>query len=116
MSLSRTIATTVVQHDVKAEQLVSVLSEYGLLSLLPVIKEEVEKLTSSRALQDTILVESPFPLSDKAQVRIKRIVGNDLANLEVTINKDLLSGFKARFKGKLYDASGQRIIKQLTHY
>lgn len=116
MSLSRTIAASVVEHDIKAEKLMDVLREYNLVSLLPTIKEEVEKLKASEVEGNTIHIESPFPLNDSALARIKRIVGNDLADTHVTINKDLLSGFKARFKGKLFDASGQRIINKLTQH
>jgi F0F1-type ATP synthase delta subunit len=60
------------------------------------------------------MIEAPFALSDDAIRKVKRIVGNDMADHEVTINKKVLSGFKARFRGTLYDGSAERIIKQLT--
>ena len=63
---------------------------------------------------DSIIIESPFPLSDDSIKKIKRIVGNDIAEHEVMINPQVLAGFKARFRGTLYDGSAERIIKQLT--
>lgn len=116
MSLSRSIATSVVRNNIQAQVLLETLRQYNLLSLLPSIKEEIAKLQEKSAEQNTIRVESPFPLNEKALARIKRIVGNDLADAEVAINKEILSGFKARFKGKLYDASGERIINKLTQH
>jgi len=116
MSLSRKIAACVVIQEVAIDALVERLREYNLLALLPSIKEEVAKLQTKKLSEGTIAIESPFELSTEAIVKIKRIVGNDLAETEVTINKEILSGFKARFKGKLYDGSGERIIKQLTNH
>jgi F0F1-type ATP synthase delta subunit len=113
MSLSRKIAKTIVEHAIKVEHLETVLREYNLVSLLPAIKDEVEKLYS-HASDSVVQIESPFDLSLESIATIKRIVGNDLAEANVSINKDILSGFKALFKGRLYDGSGERIIKQLT--
>ena len=112
MSLSRSIAQTVLKQNNTGSDLVDVLRRYNLLSLLSSIKEEMKKLTEREAAKDIIQIESPFPLNDKALGRIKRIVGNDLADAEVTINQHLLAGFKARYKGKVYDGSAERIIKQ----
>lgn len=115
MSLARKIAQSVIANNTSGDQLVDVLTNYKLLSLLPAITNEVAKLGTLSAKKDIMYIESPFPLNDAAVAKIKRIVGNDLTQTEVTINKNILSGFKARFKGKLYDGSGERIIKKLTN-
>lgn len=114
MALSRRIAETVVQGNIPVERLVEVLARYGLVSLLPAIRTEMEKYARAAGNRETIHIESPFPLSEKALGRIKRIAGNDLAQAEVTLNETLLAGFKARYKGMLYDGSAERIIKQFT--
>lgn len=113
MSLSRTIAQSIIEHEIPAKQVVHVLESYGLLALLPQITEEAERIVSSKQEENAIKIESPFPLSNDALARIKRIVGNDLAETDVSINPSLLAGFKARWKGRLYDGSAERIIKQL---
>lgn len=114
MSLSRKIAETIVRNGIETADVVPVLESYGLIGLLPSIVAEAKKLAVQEGDRETIHIESPFPLDDEASKRIKRIVGNDLASVSVSINKDLLAGFKARYKGKLYDGSAERIIKQLT--
>lgn len=115
MNLSQKIAKFIVEKNLDIDSVVEVLRSYKLLSLLPSIKEAIQKMDSNTAVRDTVLIESPFEVSDEALKSIKRIVGNDLAPHEVTINKELLAGFKARFKEKLYDASAERIIRNLTH-
>jgi F0F1-type ATP synthase delta subunit len=114
MSLSRTIAKMIVEKNIPISDAIEVLQSYDLLPLLPAIKSDIEKLAKDEGDRETIHIESPFPLSEKALSRIKRIVGNDLAHTEVTINEHLLAGFKARYKGRLYDGSAERIIKQFT--
>jgi F0F1-type ATP synthase delta subunit len=115
MSISRRIAEVVVQKEIGADDIIAALSSYNLLSLLPSIQKDIIKLASKKGDEDVIHIESPFPLDEQALARIRRIVGHDLAKTEVTINTELLAGFKARFKGKLYDGSAERIIKHLTN-
>ena len=115
MTLSRNIAETIVKKGASVEMVVETLRTYKLLSLLPSIKKAAEQMKRSESGSEAIAIESPFPLDETALARIKRIVGNDLAPHAVTINPDLLAGFKARFKGMLYDGSAERIIKQLKN-
>lgn len=114
MILSRQIAELLLKKKVGVDEVTKALSTYGLLSLLPNILNAVTRLTRDEKEQDTIRIESPFEIEESALARIKRIVGNDMAPTEVTINKNLLAGFKARHKGMSYDGSAARIIKQLT--
>lgn len=114
MSLSRNIAHAIIDKNIPATGVVEVLQNYKLLSLLPAILSDMKRLSHDTGNRETIRVESPFEVGKDALVRIRRVVGNDLAPTEVTINKELLAGFKARYKGKLYDGSAERIIKQLT--
>ena len=114
VTLSRRLAYEIVNKGVSVNDVTEVLKTYKLLSLLPSILKAVSQLHSVNVLQETILIESPFTLSPKALARIKRIVGNDIADHELTISKKLLSGFRARFRGKLYDVSAERIIRQLV--
>jgi F0F1-type ATP synthase delta subunit len=113
MSLSRTIAKVIMEKSVTVSDVTSVLKSHNLLALLPQILKALKQMNVSSRSENTILVESPFPLSENAIARIKRIVGNDIAPHIAAINKDLLTGFKARFRGRLYDGSAERIIKQL---
>jgi F0F1-type ATP synthase delta subunit len=114
MSLSRKLATLIVTERTTLSDVVTLLTKYKMLSLLPSIKQAVIQASSQVGAQEVIKIESPFPLSDDAITHVKRIVGNNTVDHEVTINPKILAGFKARFKGILYDGSAERIIKQLT--
>lgn len=115
MSLSRKIAEMLIQKNVPVEMLIETLRSYKLLPLLPSIKKDLEKLSRSQDNETRIHIESPYALNEEALTRIRRIAGNDLAETDVTINRELLAGFKARWKGKMYDGSTQRIIRQLLN-
>jgi F0F1-type ATP synthase delta subunit len=112
MSLSRTIAKALYTQKTTEGDVVSLLTKYNMLSLLPSIVKELKQFSLQGNKQDTLLIEAPFDLDVSAISKIKRIAGNDLASHEISINKNLLSGFRARFKGVLYDGSADRIIKQ----
>jgi F0F1-type ATP synthase delta subunit len=113
MTYSRVLAKYIVDNKTSVDALFASLKSFGLLSLLPEICVEVKALRAKMLEQEKIEIESPFPLDNDAVARIKRIVGNDIAPYEVTISPKLLAGFKARFKGKLYDGSAERIMRQL---
>ena len=113
MPLSQTLALFLIEGKVTIDDIVTLLTKYKMLSLLPQIHKAVRKLQISIKDKESIIIESPFSLSEDSVRKIKRIVGNDLANTEVVIKENILSGFKARYKGKLYDGSGERIIQQL---
>lgn len=113
MTLSRSLADLIVRKGVSVAQVEESLRSYNLLSLLPSIKKEAEQMLSAERASDAIAIESPFPLDERSLARIKRIVGNDLAPTVTTTNPDILAGFKARYKGTLYDGSAERVIRQL---
>jgi F0F1-type ATP synthase delta subunit len=106
------LAEVIVRREIPADAVVDVLRTYRLLSLLPFITKDIERLSGVLSRRDTIYIEAPFYLGKDALARVKRVAGNDLAPAEVRINKDILAGFKARYKGKLYDGSAERIIRK----
>jgi F0F1-type ATP synthase delta subunit len=113
MKLSRNIARLLVEKKVTLDEVVSMLRGYKMLGVLPSVEKAVKEIHEGENDKSTMKIESPFPLSDDAIATIKRIVGNDIASHEVTINEALLAGFKVRFKEQLYDGSAERITKQL---
>ncbi len=113
MNLSKKIAQLIVEKNISIDAVTDALNAYSLLSLMPSILEQVKRMKVRESLQDTLRIESPFLLDQHAIEHIRKIVGDEKAEHEVTINKNLLAGWKARFKEKLYDASAERIIRQL---
>lgn len=82
-----------------------------MLGLLPAVKKSLIEISHRSETRTTVMIESPFLLTSESIQRIKRIVGNDLAPHDVSVNKNLLAGFKARYKEILYDGSAERVIK-----
>ena len=115
MSLSRTLATSLVTKKSSLNDVIELLTKYKLLVLLPSIKQDLIQISSSVHKKDTVIIESPFKLSPPVVEKIKGMVGDIGAPYEVVINKNILAGFKAKFKGIMYDGSAERIIKQLLH-
>ncbi len=114
MTLSRKLATLIIEKNIAVEDISATLAKYNLLGLLPAILANVEEIGTHAKKGDTLAIESPFPLTEDAISHIKSMTGQGKVPHEVTINKNLLAGFKARFRGKLYDGSAERIIRQLT--
>ena len=114
MSLSRKLATLISTEQVSVSQMTDVLTKYKLMSLLPSVRYALLQLSSRATTSNTIMIESPFPLGDDAIKKIKTIVGDDRAEYKMIINKKICAGFKARWRGTLYDGSAERIIKQIA--
>lgn len=115
MPLSRTLALYLAHGKASLDDVITLLSTYKLLDLLPSIKNALTQISSQVHKKDFILIESPFALSAHSIEKIKGMVGDAHAPHEVIINKRILAGFKATFKGMMYDGSAERIVKQLSH-
>lgn len=111
MILSRKLANLLIEKKVSVLQISDLLTKYKLLALLPQIKNIVLETSSRNRVSDTLAIESPFLLSEDVVAHIKKITGNEKSSHIVTVNKKILAGFKARYKGKLYDGSAERIIR-----
>jgi F0F1-type ATP synthase delta subunit len=98
MTLSRKLATLILEKNISVSDITEMLTKYKLTSLLPTILREVKQMNKGESKKDMILIESPFELGEKAIAHIK----------------NLLAGWKARSNGMLYDGSAERIIKQLV--
>ncbi len=114
MTLSRKIANSIVTKNIPISSVVELLTKYKMLSLLPLITRAVKERGTLYARRDSVMIESPFALSPSAVDAIKKIVGAPSSHHDVTINKNLLAGFKARYQEVLYDGSAERIIKNFT--
>lgn len=115
MPLSYQLARLLISGKASLTDVVNELTKYKMLALLPSIKKALVNLSSHEEGKQIVRIESPFPLSNNAVEVIKKIIGEGTAHHTVTINKNILAGFRARFRGRLYDGSAERIIKQLIH-
>lgn len=115
MPLSRKLAIYILQGKASVNDVVELLTKYDLLTLLPSIKQSLSQMSTGVHKDATIMIETPYNLSDSSITRIKEIVGHQNAPHVVVINKNILAGFKAKFKGMMYDGSAERIIRQITN-
>lgn len=115
MPLSRKLAIYILQGKASVNDVVELLTKYDLLTLLPSIKQSLIQMSSSVHKDSTIMIETPFNLSDKSITTIKGIIGNTDAPHSIIINKNILAGFKAKFKGMMYDGSAERVMRQFTN-
>lgn len=115
MPLSRKLAALIIEEKASLSEVFALLEKYKLLALLPSIKEALIQMSSHSSREDTVMIESPFPLSEDSIQYIKNIAGDTTKPHEVIINKKILAGFKAKFRGMMYDGSAERIIKQLVN-
>lgn len=116
MALSRQIAELMVKKNVSVQAVTDALARYNLLGLLPSVKNDVLKLTREQGVAESVHIESPFELDALALSQIQTLIGSGKAETRVTINKDVLAGFKARYKGKLYDGSAERIVRNIINH
>ena len=115
MSLSRTIAQSIVKNNLPLESVVERLKTYKLLPLLTPIMHHLRVLEKQSSREDTLEIESPFPVSDESlAVILKKSGSKKESKYHITITPSILAGWKARYRGKLYDGSAERIIRQLV--
>jgi F0F1-type ATP synthase delta subunit len=114
MPLSRKIAKLLLEGKVTVSMVVTVLEKYKLTDLLPSIKQSLIQMSQGVHSNETIMIETPHELSKQALDAILRMVGDTEATYKISINKNVLAGFKAKYKGMLYDGSAERIIRQIT--
>ncbi len=115
MPLSRKLAKLILMKQASLASVIELLTKYKMLSLLPSVHQALLQMSLQVGKKDILMIETPFPLNVDSIKIIKRMVGNENAEHEISINKNILAGFKARFKGVLYDGSAERIIKQINN-
>jgi F0F1-type ATP synthase delta subunit len=112
MPLSYQLAKLLLLEKTTLPDVVTILTKYKMLALLPSIHKALSNLSKNKGIYTTIMIETPYTLSLDSVDIIKAMVGNKNAPHTITLNKDVLAGFRARFEGTLYDGSAERIIKQ----
>lgn len=115
MPLSRKLAICILQEKIPLDEVLNLLIKYNLLGLIPFIKTSLSQMSLDIHKHNTIMIETPFELSQDSVKKIKEIIGKQDVPHAIFINKNILAGFKAKYNGLLYDGSAERIIRQLTN-
>ncbi|MEN9880993.1 MAG: hypothetical protein RLZZ308_176 [Candidatus Parcubacteria bacterium] len=111
-SLSHKIAAAVYTHKIEGGAVIAVLEKYRLTALLPEICTILKQIFEKEKEGKSVVIHTPFFLSDEAVSHIKKKIGAEHATSRVILKKNLLAGFKATYNNTLYDGSAERIIKQ----
>lgn len=62
----------------------------------------------------TLVIQSPFSLEDQQVDQISnKVTGESNTRRDMQINKNLLAGFRATYKGRVYDGSARQYITKL---
>lgn len=123
MTSSREIAQTVFQSLQAGEKpadvataLEAFLGESNLKQLLPTVLAHLERLVEESQQSDAVRITVSHEVSKKTEGAIKKMVGaEEGASSEVTVDPAIISGFIARYQGKIFDASGKRQLINLKH-
>jgi F0F1-type ATP synthase delta subunit len=91
-----------------------VLIAYKQESLYTSFLKNFKKLLERQNEFETFFIESPYPLHPETQARVIKAITND-PNPSVVYkeNKDLLLGFRASYRGQVFDASAKKYITNL---
>lgn len=98
-----------------AEALNVFLTERNLRQLLPDIIRHVERELEESKKQDVVKIISSHDLSTKLQNEIRNSIDAEDAEIETSVDPQIISGFIARYKGRLFDASGKRQLESLKN-
>ncbi|MFZ2151661.1 MAG: F0F1 ATP synthase subunit delta [Minisyncoccia bacterium] len=97
--------------------LTSFLTRSHLTHLLPAIVLLLKKKAVEEGKQDTISITSATTLSEKVIDRISDLahknVGTIPASVNMVVDKSLVGGFVAVYKGKVFDGSVKTMLSSL---
>ncbi len=93
----------------------NILEKYGKSDLFPSVLDKILVDFKKENESETLVIDSPFELSDDTIKKIKNIVSPLDTDMDVkrNISPKLLAGFRARHKGTVYDASARQYIETL---
>jgi F0F1-type ATP synthase delta subunit len=102
-----------------SEAFIAFLEENNLLVQLPRIIQRLESHSEKEKKHNTLIIESPFTLSDSLLKKIqKQSEAENAQSISFVENSELLGGFRATYQGRVIDASLkhnlQVLKKQLT--
>lgn len=89
------------------------IKKRNLDSQIPSIFYHLEKINEREKEKVSIIIEAPHDLSQKTIENVKDFL--QASNLPEVFkkNKDLIGGFRAKWRGNLYDASVSNSLKKL---
>lgn len=114
--LAKAFATLLIENKTTLPAVEDALKRFHLLSLLPSILDELKHHQKENRISDTIYIESPFPITKDNELTIKKLLNAEEKDHHFIENKNLLAGFRARYKGTMVDSSMKRILNTFINH
>jgi F0F1-type ATP synthase delta subunit len=95
------------------EQFFLFIKEKKLEAQLPSILNKLEYLLKNLDEKNKIQIEAPHALSEATVKDIKNFLQVPEMEEKVSLNKELIAGFRARYNGIIYDASFKTGLENL---
>jgi len=89
------------------------IEKRNLTTQLPSILIHLEKIIELEKEKKGIQIETAHEISHETTKHIKTFLKADELSEVIKINKDLIGGFRAKWNGKIYDASIKNSLKKL---
>lgn len=97
----------------------TLLTRSHLTHLLPTIVEILKTKVTQENKEDTISITSATPLTENVVDRISDLahkeVGTIPTSVSMTVDKSLVGGFVAVYKGKVFDGSVKTMLNSLLN-
>jgi F0F1-type ATP synthase delta subunit len=117
-SIARSMRTKI-QKGIALEKVLEkteqVLKEEGQYVFFAPALIRLKQLLKQDQQFETLNIEAPFLLAKEQVDKIsQKVTGKQVELKEFKLNENLLAGFTARYKGKLYDGSARQYITKLA--
>ncbi len=113
--LTKAFAQLLIEEKTTVESVERALTRFHLLSLLPSILGKLKQHQNELQLLDTVHIETPYPLSEDNKYKITKLLKAEQKVVEITENKSLLAGFRARYRQTMVDSSMERILNKFIN-
>jgi F0F1-type ATP synthase delta subunit len=90
------------------------LEKGKLKAQLPSILYHLEKITETEREKKGIVIEVAHEIKPKLAQEVKKYLEANRLPETVKIKKELIAGFRAKWQGRIYDASFQTGLKKLA--
>ena len=114
--LAKAFSTLLIEDKTTVDHVENALRRFHLLSLLPSILDELKHHQKEITTAETVYIESPFSITDENKDTIKALLQAKEKDHHFTLNKNLLAGFRARYKGTMVDSSMERILNTFINH
>lgn len=90
------------------------IQEKNFSGFLPQIKKHIERQGCISAQEKNLIISTKYELSKEEIEEVKKLVGAEKDSVvEVIIDKNIIGGFSATYKGNIYDGSLRNKISQM---